>query len=158
MKLLSFAIILLVGFILTTSIQAQSSNVASSEESAVKKAIEEETQGFMTRNEQKWSSAWVHAPYISWSSERGPFQILGWESLRQGFAYNFVAGQPARPAISFQQDNYKVSVLDKTATATFIQMSKSADGKLLGKSNEVRVLEKQGNDWKMIYVYSRTIN
>lgn len=78
--------------------------------------------------------------------------------MHRAFAYNFVSGQPDRPIVSFQQDNCKVGVLDKTATATFIQISKSADGKLLGKSNEVRVLEKQGNDWKLIYVYSHTIN
>ncbi|MBE7171043.1 MAG: hypothetical protein INR73_10655 [Williamsia sp.] len=158
MKLLSFAFVMLIGFISTSSVQAQPATTAPSEETAVKKAIEDETQGFMTRNEQRWSNAWVHAPYISWSSERGPFQLLGWENIHQAFAYNFVSGQPDRPTVSFQQDNFKVSVLDKTATATFIQLSKNADGKLLGKSNEVRVLEKQGNDWKMIYVYSRTIN
>lgn len=127
------------------------------DETAVKQAIADETQAFMTRNQSQWESLWMHAPSVSWSSERTPGQLLGWEAIKQAFGYNFVSGQPARLGIAFQRDLYRINILDNLATATFIQTSQTADGKPLGKSKEVRVLEKQDNAWKLIYVYSRTL-
>ena len=76
----------------------------------------------------------------------------------EAFNYNFVSGQAPRSTLTFQRDDYQVNVLENVATATFIQMAKGSDGKPLGKTREVRVLEKQGNDWKLVYVHSRTIN
>lgn len=141
-----------------TFVQAQTAASTPADETAVKQAISDETQAFMSRNQPQWENFWVHAPYISWSSERSPSQLLGWEAIKQAFGYNFVAGQPPRAGIAFQRDQYQVNVLDNLATATFAQTTKSANGRVLGKSKEIRVLEKQDNTWKLVYVYSRTLN
>ena len=135
----------------------QAQNV-SNEETAIKQVITDETQAFMGRNQEKWSDAWVHEPYISWSSERAPHQLLGWESISQALSYNFALGQPPRPAIFFQRDDYQVSVLGTVATASFTQTAKNGTGKALGKSREVRILEKQNSSWRLIYTYSRSSN
>lgn len=97
MKVLVIVLSIVTSLISTS--QAQTSPAAvnsSSEEKAVKQVIDDETEGFMTRNQQKWSNAWMHAPYISWSSERTPSQILGWENMNQSFSYNFGSGQLLR--------------------------------------------------------------
>lgn len=163
MKTLFIALAIVVSLISSTQAQTSANTSvvsvnSSSDEQAIKQVIDDETKGFMTRNQQKWSNAWVHAPYVSWSSERTPSQILGWDNLNQSFSYNFASGQPPRPSTAFERETYQVSVLDKVATATFVQTAKSEDGRTLGKTREVRVLEKQANEWKLIYVHSRTIN
>lgn len=157
MKQLLTTFLILVSWMASAQIQLASSASSSSDEATVKQTISDETQAFMTRNQSQWENFWVHAPYISWSSERTPSQLLGWEAIKQAFGYNFVAGQAPRAGIAFQRDQYQVNVLENLATATFIQTTKAADGRALGKSKEVRVLEKQDNTWKLIYVYSRTL-
>ena len=60
-----------------------------------------------------------------------------------------------RGAITFTDVNVQVTVLDKVATASFLQTRQQADRNL--KSREVRVLKKQGADWKLVYVHSRNL-
>ena len=60
-----------------------------------------------------------------------------------------------RGAITFTDVNVQVTVLDKVATASFLQTRQRANGNL--KSREVRLLEKQGADWKLVYVHSRNL-
>lgn len=59
------------------------------------------------------------------------------------------------PVTKVLQENFQVTVLDKVATATFLQTRQQTDRNL--KSREVRVLEKQGTDWKLVYVHSRNV-
>lgn len=68
-----------------------------------------------------------------------------------------VPQQARRPPFTFKRDKFQISVVDKAATATFFQTRVSTSGQSL-VSREVCVLEKQGADWKLIYVYSRNID
>lgn len=78
----------------------------------------------------------------------------GWEAY-SGMMDGYFNNPNPGPATTFVREAFQVTVLDKVATATFLQTRQRADGTL--KSREVRVLEKQGADWKLVYVYSRNV-
>jgi hypothetical protein len=148
--------ITLISFISLASIaQAQTTTA---DEGAIKKVITDETDAFFTKNRDKWASYWVHEPYINWTAQGGANQVLtqsGWEAYSGMFDGHFNSPSTG-PAPTFIRDKFQVSVLDKVATATFQQTRQRADGGKL-VSREVRVLEKQGTDWKLVYVHSRNV-
>lgn len=136
---------------------AQSANEA--DVAAVKKVIIGETDAFFNRDQEGWEATWAHEPYISWTANGMPGQFLiqsGWDAFSGMFGGYFNQGPSTNPIPTFQRDNFQVTVLDKVATATFVQKQKRADG-TESTNREVRVLEKRGADWKLVYVYSRAI-
>ncbi len=154
MKKLLFA--LLVSLPLTAPVcLAQSANEA--DVAAVKKVIISQTDAFFAKDQEKWASYSAHVPYFFWSAQGGGDRVVtvtGWEAyigMMDGYFNNPNPG----PATTFVRENFQVTVLDKVATATYLQTRQSADRNL--KSREVRVLEKQGADWKLVYVYSRNL-
>ena len=78
----------------------------------------------------------------------------GWEAYSSMFKGYFNDPTPG-PATTFLHENVQVTVLDKVATASYRQTRQRANGNL--KSREVRVLEKQGDAWKLVSVYSRNM-
>lgn len=141
---------------LATAVQAQT--VANSDDiSAVKKIITDETDAFFAKNREKWASHWAHEPYVSWTAQGGATSVLtraGWDAYSGMFEGYFSNPEPG-PAATFLRENMQVTVLDKVATVSFLQTRQRATGNL--KSREVRVLEKQGADWKLVSVYSRNM-
>lgn len=152
MKTLFTTLFILVSFALS----AQNSPGSSADEAVVKKVISDQTDAFFAKNRDKWASYWVHEPYISWTAQGGADRVMtvaGWEDYSRMFEGYFSDPTPSQTKVL--TENMQVTVLDKVATATFLQTRQSAAREL--KSREVRVLEKQGNDWKLIYVYSRNL-
>ena len=147
---------LLIGLPLMASIcTAQTANNA--DEIAIKKTIIDQTDAFFVKNRNKWASYWVHEPYISWTAQGGADRVMtvtGWEDYSRMFEGYFTSTTPG-PTTKVVHGDMQITVLDKVATATFLQTRQSTARNL--KSREVRVLEKQGEDWKLVYVYSRNI-
>lgn len=155
MKTLFITLISVIG--LASVAQAQMT-ANSAEESAIRKVITDETDAFFAKNREQWASHWAHEPYVSWSGQGGASQVLmqsGWEAY-SGMFDGYFNSPSTGPAPAFLRDKFQVNVLDKVATATFRQTRQRADGSQL-ISREVRVLEKQGTDWKLVYVYSRNV-
>lgn len=149
--------ITLLGFIsFASELQAQT-DANSADMVAIKKVITDETDAFFAKNREQWAGHWVHEPYISWSGQGGADQVLmqsGWDAY-SGMFDGYFNGPGTAPATTHVRENFQVAVLGNVATATFLQTRQRANGNL--KSREVRVLEKQGSDWKLAYVYSRNI-
>lgn len=149
--------ITLISFIsLATAAQAQMA-ATSTDETAIKKVITDQTDAFFAKNKAKWASYWVHEPYVSWTAQGGADRVMtvsGWDAYSNMFEGYFSDPTPA-PATTFLHENFQVTVLDEVATATYVQTRQRADGNL--KSREARILEKQGNDWKLVAVYSRNV-
>ena len=147
--------ITLISFISLASIaQAQTTTA---DEGAIKKVITDQTDAFFAKNREKWANSWAHEPYISWTAQGGADRVMtvsGWEAYSDMFEGYFNDTTPG-PVTKVLQENFRVTVLDKVATATFLQTRQQTDRNL--KSREVRVLEKQGADWKLVYVHSRNV-
>ncbi|GAB3499813.1 hypothetical protein GCM10027341_23890 [Spirosoma knui] len=127
------------------------------DEAAIRNVIADESDAFFTKNREKWASHWAHEPYVSWTAQGGATSILtqaGWDAYSRMFEGYFTDPTPS-PATTFKRENMQVTIVDKAATATFLQTRQRANGTL--KSREVRVLEKQGTDWKLVSVYSRNV-
>lgn len=157
---LSTILFILIGFSVSVYAQnapgASTASMASAADiSAIKKVIADETDGYFSRNKEQWSNACVHEPQLQWSGTGSGGKVLltnGWEAYEQQLGSNFTDTQ-SRPAATVQRDNYQVSIVGDAATATFNQ-SLALDT-YRGTSREVRVLEKRGNAWKLVYVNSR---
>ena len=151
MKTLFITLISLISFASVTQAQA------TADADAIKKVITGQTDAFFAKNRDRWASYWAHEPYISWTAQGGATNVMtvsGWDAYSSMFEGYFNDPTPG-PVTKVVQENLQVTVLDKIATATFLQTRQQTDRNL--KSREVRVLEKQGADWKLVYVYSRNM-
>lgn len=147
----------LISFISLTTVAHAQTATAPADVVAIKKAIADETDGYFNRNKEQWSNAWAHEPHMQWSGNGNNGSILltnGWDAYEGQLGSNFTDTQP-RPAAVVQRDNYQISVVGNAATAVFSQSLQV--GTYSNKSREVRVLEKQGNAWKLVYVNSRNV-
>ena len=148
-------IVLSIGLILVTSV-SRAQTISKDDQAAITKVIADQTDAFFAKNRDKWASYWVHEPYISWTAQGGADRVMtvsGWEAYSKMFEGYFNDPTPSQTKVV--SENMQITVLDKVATATFLQTRQNPTRPL--KSREVRVLEKQGNDWKLVYVYSRNV-
>lgn len=154
MKTLFITILSLISLVSFAQTQTTSTNA---DEAAIRKVIIDQTDAFFAKNRDKWASYWAHEPYISWTAQGGADRVMtvsGWEAYSGMFDGYFRDPTPG-PATTILHENFQVTVLDKVATATYLQTRQRANGNL--KSREARVLEKQGADWKLVSVYSRNV-
>ena len=129
MKTLFITVLSLIS--LTTVAQAQTT-ATSADEVAIKKVITDQTNAFFAKNRDKWASYWVHEPYINWTAQGGADRIMsvsGWEAYSGMFEGYFNDPTPG-PATTILHENFQVTVLDKVATATYLQTRQRADGNL----------------------------
>lgn len=142
----------LVLFALTT--QAQPANDA--DVAAVRKVIVGQIDAFYAKDRDQWVNHWVHEPYVSWNSQQGDNLIrtqAGWEAI-SGMFEGYFRDATLLTNTKVQIENFQATVLDKVATATFVTKHQWTDG-TESKTRSVRVLEKQGADWKVAYAYNR---
>jgi len=116
----------------------------------VKAAIDKETKAFFGIDYKTWAESWVHAPYSYWSfadtTDVNFFE--GWEAIDKGFADYF---RTAKPSTAKMERNWKeVRIYGNAAYAVFTQKVKDNLGR--DEQAEVRVLEKQNGQWKVIHV------
>ena len=116
----------------------------------VKDAIDKETKAFFEIDYTTWVESWVHAPYVYWSfadtTDVNFFE--GWEAIDKGFADYF---RTAKPSTAKMERSWKdVRVYGNAAYARFTQKIQDDLGR--DEQEEVRVLEKQNGQWKIIHV------
>lgn len=124
------------------------------DEDAIKRAIQKETDSYYAGNYDQWANTWAHEPYILWTTnsgeEGGHFKMMGWSVLNGNMKSAFEDRKTPWPIPKFVRENYVVRQNATMAFATFDQVQTNSDGSAR-RSRESRVLEKQGNDWKLIY-------
>ncbi len=139
-------------FIVVLSLTWSQPALAQSNESeAIKRVIEQETDNYAAGNFDAWSSFWVHEPYILWivnQPDGGYHSIQGWDELSAQMK-GLIADNAKKPSSSSnrQRTNYGVRQNGTMAFATFDQASTSSPV----RTRESRVLEKKGNEWKLIH-------
>jgi hypothetical protein len=113
----------------------------------IKKVIEGETLAFANADLATWSSYFVHEPYVRWSVSPAMF-FDGWQALYDG-AKAFLDSQKGRSDANqlhtITRSDWNIHVNGNVALVKFIQSTEGT----VGSSQQFRVLEKTGDDWKI---------
>jgi hypothetical protein len=120
------------------------------DEAAVLAAIDGQIAARWANDFEKWSTYWVHAPYIrrvGSSPTSGVTYIEGWDAIGAAMKEAMAKGAPM-PKVT--RDNHNVRVYRDSAFVTFDQHGEQNGAKVL--TRETRVLEKRDGKWKLIFV------
>lgn len=123
------------------------------EEQVIKRVLQHETDSYHAGNYEQWAKDWAHEPYVLWvinQPDGGYRKMTGWDDLskqmKEMIADNKNSG--SRPTV--QREDYVVRQSGTMAFFTFDQSEISPSGPT-PRFRESRVLEKKGNDWKLIH-------
>jgi len=97
-----------------------------------------------------WMDCWVHAPYAYWSfaDTTGVNTYEGWKAIEIGFTDYFVTSKPSTAKVDRRW--HEIRVYGNGAYARFVQISTN-EGQTV-EEDELRILEKQSNQWKIVLV------
>src|SRR6476620_1816836 len=135
----------------TSSASSSKSNEKSPDVEAIKAVIERETKAYFSIDYKTWMECWVHSPsaYWSYADQEGINYFEGWKSIEVGFNDYFVTSKPAN--IQIDRTWQEVKVYGNGAYARFKQ-TLITDGVQGPVQVEIRVLEKDKNQWKILLV------
>lgn len=122
------------------------SQTFSKTEQAIVNTIMQETEGWWQRDHAKWSDAWAHESYISWSGTTNVMRLKyeGWDELNAFVSENFEK-YPDPNSSRVERDNWQFRIYKNGAWVRFTQKSE-------GISQEIRILEKHKGKWKLVHV------
>ncbi|WP_462250690.1 hypothetical protein [Ferruginibacter sp.] len=123
------------------------------------KVIEKETADFFNGDYEGWASNWSHQPYAmqSWNNDDATASAaVGWEKINtQGKdwieKYYKNGKNIIHPAVKREKALIKF-FNDKAAYLTWKQYNADADKKFYRISQEVRLMEKETDGWKIVNV------
>ena len=125
---------------------------------AVMATIEEETNAFFARDYARWKATYIQEDYAfqAWSNRDGTFDSsVGWEGIDNSVG-RYINDNPipeAGEATSVERKNIRFKFYgDDVAYLTWDQFNSDRDGELFFHSKEVRLLERVGNEWKIVCV------
>ncbi|WP_461053202.1 hypothetical protein [Spirosoma arcticum] len=124
------------------------------EEEAVKRVLQHETDSYHAGNYNQWATDWAHEPYVLWiinQPDGGYRKMVGWDDLSKQMK-DMIAenGGNAGSRPTVQRENYVIRQNGSMAFVTFDQFEVRANGRS-PRFRESRVLEKKGQDWKLIH-------
>ena len=131
------------------------------EEDAIMKVIEEETDCFFRRDYDCWQDKFTHSEYSyqAWSNSDGTFDAsVGWESIEKNLG-KFIKENPSEaeePGSSHPvvlRKNVRIKFYgNHAAHLTWDQYNSDRTQTYFLRSKEVRLMEKVGDDWKIVNV------
>ena len=128
------------------------------EKAAIKAVIAKETETYYRQDFEGWKSTYLESPDFRMRGywEGFPEKISyhnGFESLKETKKKQFEQDQTLWKGSTEERDNECIRVVRDMAWYTFDQYSyEKGTRKLLGKSLETRILEKQNGEWKIAYL------
>jgi hypothetical protein len=134
-----------------TSTPSAKPNEKSADVEAIKEVIARETKAYFGIDYKTWMECWIHSPsaYWSYADQEGINYFEGWKSIEVGFNDYFVTSKPAN--IQIDRTWQEVKVYGNGAYARFKQ-TLTTDGVAGPVQVEIRVLEKEKNQWKILLV------
>ena len=120
------------------------------EKMAIKACIERETKAFFETDYKTWIDSWAHTPYAYWSvsDTTGVSTYEGWKAIEIGFNDYFVTSKPSSAKI--ERKWHEIRVYGQGAYARFVQYT--TEDRVTVVQDELRILEKQNNQWKIVLV------
>lgn len=130
--------VLMGALVLGASLHAQT---MSSEEAAIKKTIEAETQYWLQRDYEHWADTWTHesSVYRSYATPKYHAEQAGWKAISQ-WCKNSFANSPEPLTWTLKKTDYKFIVSGTMAFVTFLENGNAS----------TRVLRKERNKWKLV--------
>jgi hypothetical protein len=126
---------------------------------AILKVIEAESIAFWKKDYDAWAGHWVHASYIrfmGWYPGGGISYTEGWNALSDRIKQHLANDPTPNPnAAMVRRENINVRIIGDSAWVTFDQYgvdSGQPTYDMPGRSRETRILEKQEEVWKIVYV------
>lgn len=118
---------------------------------AIKKLIELETKAYFGVDYKTWMESWVHTPsaYWSYADTTGITSFEGWKAIEIGFTDYFVTSKATD--IKVEREWGEIKVYGNGAYARFKQrvVTNGVPGPV---QEEIRVLEKEKDKWKILLV------
>ena len=121
-------------------------------------AIQGESAAFWTKDFDAWAGYWVHAPYariMGWWKAGGITVQEGWDVIGSRMKQVMHDNPKPNPTASrLRRDKINLQVRGDVAWVTFDQYGLDTGDKRMdmpGLSRETRVLEKQGETWRIAY-------
>ncbi len=128
------------------------------EKAAIQAVIAKETESYYKQDFENWKSTYLESPafrmYCYWEGypEKVKFHN-GFESLKAEKKKQFEANATLWTGSTEERANENFRISHDMAWYTFEQYSYEKDTrKLLGKSLETRILEKENGQWKIAYL------
>jgi hypothetical protein len=128
------------------------------EKAAIQAVIAKETESYYKQDFAAWKSTYLESTafrkYGYWEGfpEKVTFNN-GFESLKQEKKAQFEADETIWKGSTEERANENLRISSEMAWYTFEQYSYEKDTrKLLGKSLETRIMEKQNGEWKIAYL------
>lgn len=115
------------------------------ERAAILHLLARENETFCNRDYDGWAATWVHEPFTL-KTYTGPglySEYSGWHSI-DSLAKDYFRQHPKPDALPTGQQQWQVRLMGKAAWVTFEQQDDRR-----GRKKEIRLLEKQGSDWKI---------
>lgn len=119
---------------------------------AIKVVIEKETKAFFGIDYKGWSDCWAQVPYAykSYADTTDVNSFKGWNAINNAFAEYFKTAKPSQAMVSTDWHDFRV--YGNGAYVRFTQTVK--DDLMRDPTEEVRILEKQKGQWKIVHVGS----
>ena len=128
-------------------------------EQTVMQVISAETTAFWMKDYEAWSKCWLHTAEIrmmGWWARGGINITEGWDALSSRMRQLMDANPtPNPPSAQVRRERINLRMSDQMAWVTFDQYGSDTgepDMDMPGLSHETRILEKQGGEWKIVYV------
>jgi hypothetical protein len=130
-----------------------------SEVATIMQVIANESIAFWDKDFDAWAQCWAHTAYIrrtGWWARGGINVIEGWDQLSTLVKETMIANPEPNPtAAQVRRENMTLRIGENMAWVTFDQYGEDTgdlDMDMAGLSREMRVLEKQIGEWKIVYV------
>ena len=144
---------LLLAFVLFATHSCQETIDIEKETEAIKTVIEEETQAFLNKDFDRMAATYVKdETNIRLSSSSNSYSLtVGWDEVEPLFKEYF-KNNPEPSTDRYVKDNYKIKVYKENAWVVNDETVYDPEGNVLFKLIGVRILEKQDDTWKIVYI------
>jgi hypothetical protein len=142
---------LLVLMTMAHQISYAQNKITQSDTTKIKEVVQSETELFYARRFDDWQKLWKHSNDASWiySGFKSAVEAKeGWDSIKF-FLREFVKKNPAPQNIKSEKINYRFRFTGKSQVWLTFDAVRTGEGPI-HKTHEVRILEKENNDWKIV--------
>lgn len=128
------------------------------EKEAILKTITTETEAYFRQDYDLWKDQFVDAPYFMrigyWDGYPNKVSYHhGFDTLRIEKKLQFEENETQWEGSEQSRENLNFRIYDNVAWVTYDQVSTDVEtGELLGRSKEIKILEKMGEKWRLAYL------
>lgn len=122
------------------------------DEDAIRRVLTAETDRFFARDFDGWAATFVQVPAAAqaWNNADGTYtHRLGWETISARIR-EFMKNNPAPDKTPIWRENFNIRHYGNAAFVTFDKYL--GDRKTAKPIREIRVVERQGAEWKIVCV------